>query len=664
MKNNFIKKQFLVLPLSGFAKRFLLLFLPALLIFSLVLFILDQAQWATYKAALEKQEIERIDDIADFSKSNIAATLPAVYEVAGSHHLQRYFDENSSDELREFSAELLALARMGEWFDQLRYLDERGKEIVRVNGYGGYPRLVEQQHLQDKSQRDYFRNLMQLNPGEFYISRIDLNQENGQLEMPIKPTVRIGAPVFDKTGRGRGVVIINVLYSRFLQKVEERNAMRSDDGELMVLNREGYWLKGMSAEDEWGFVLGKPERSFAHDYPAEWQQISARENGVQMTSAGLFAYTTVHLPRSAERITPDYLKVVSYVPHDVLSSNRLIRNHPVWIGLVFLALMLSTGLIVSNLLNREHTLALVEKKNTQLGDKTMRLESIIDGTRVGTWEWNVQTGETRFNQFWASMLGYTLEELAPIGIQTWISLAHPEDLKASNTLLEKHFAGVLPYYECEVRMRHRLGHWVWVLDRGRVTHWLPDGKPSMMFGTHQDISQRKLVEDEMQRAAHHDLLTGLPNRVLLEDRLQQTLMSAQREHSRFAVLFIDLDEFKPVNDTYGHAIGDEVLKGSARRILECLRTSDTVARIGGDEFVSILSRIQQGGDAVAVAAKIRRSLAEPFVIDGLSVKISTSIGVAIYPEDGEHEEVLLERADQAMYQAKQSGRNQVRLFQA
>lgn len=120
-----------------------------------------------------------------------------------------------------------------------------------------------------------------------------------------------------------------------------------------------------------------------------------------------------------------------------------------------------------------------------------RLQSILDGTNVGTWAWNVQTGTTEFNERWAEMIGYTLAELQPVTIDTWARFSHPGDLKASGELLEKHFAGELPFYECETRMRHKDGHWVWVLDRGKVSSWTPDGKPEWMSGTHQDITLQK-----------------------------------------------------------------------------------------------------------------------------------------------------------------------------
>lgn len=137
-----------------------------------------------------------------------------------------------------------------------------------------------------------------------------------------------------------------------------------------------------------------------------------------------------------------------------------------------------------------------------------RLAYILEGTNVGTWEWNVQTGETTFNERWAEIIGYTLAELAPVSIDTWVKYAHPDDLKISGALLEKNFRKELPYYECESRMRHKNGSWVWVLDRGKVATWTFDGKPLVMSGTHQDITMRKLAEeklDYMERIFLHDI---------------------------------------------------------------------------------------------------------------------------------------------------------------
>lgn len=149
-----------------------------------------------------------------------------------------------------------------------------------------------------------------------------------------------------------------------------------------------------------------------------------------------------------------------------------------------------------------------KKAEEALAHERQRLDSILKGTNAGTWEWNVQTGEVVFNERWAEIIGYTLAELAPVSIATWTNLAHPDDLKTSDALLERHFKGELPYYEFEIRMRHKDGRWIWVLDRGKVSSWTPDGKPLIMSGTHQDITARKQAEeklDYMERIFLHDI---------------------------------------------------------------------------------------------------------------------------------------------------------------
>jgi diguanylate cyclase (GGDEF)-like protein/PAS domain S-box-containing protein len=181
-------------------------------------------------------------------------------------------------------------------------------------------------------------------------------------------------------------------------------------------------------------------------------------------------------------------------------------------------------------------------------------------------------------------------------------------------------------------------------------------------GTGRDITERKLAAEHMTRMAYFDALTGLPNRMLFSDRLQLALSSAKRDKTMMGLMFVDLDEFKPINDNYGHHIGDILLKIAASRMLECMRESDTVARIGGDEFVVMLPYIEHKEDAMYVAEKIRIALTTPFDLQEHEVQISCSVGVSIYPEHGADETTLMRQADIAMYGAKQQGRNAVHLY--
>ncbi|SUI68620.1 diguanylate cyclase domain-containing protein [Shewanella morhuae] len=171
----------------------------------------------------------------------------------------------------------------------------------------------------------------------------------------------------------------------------------------------------------------------------------------------------------------------------------------------------------------------------------------------------------------------------------------------------------------------------------------------------REITQRLIAEKRLQHVANHDALTQLPNRALLDDRLAQALLSHQRDHTHFALLFIDLDNFKPINDQYGHPVGDELLVWVAKKLTKVIRGSDTVARFGGDEFVILLNRVQDLDAVTQVADNILQALSNPLIIQGVSVSISVSIGVVVYPRDGDTAISLLKKADQRMYQAKNDG---------
>ncbi|HXH03622.1 MAG TPA: diguanylate cyclase, partial [Candidatus Competibacteraceae bacterium] len=179
-----------------------------------------------------------------------------------------------------------------------------------------------------------------------------------------------------------------------------------------------------------------------------------------------------------------------------------------------------------------------------------------------------------------------------------------------------------------------------------------------------EVAERKLAEQRARHLAHHDTLTGLPNRTLLADRLTQSLAHCRRHEQRLAVLFLDLDRFKTINDSLGHAIGDRLLQAVAARLITCVRDSDTVARLGGDEFVILLQELAEAEHAGLVAQKIDQELAVPFHIEGHELHISPSIGISVFPDNGDDAETLMKNADTAMYQAKEAGRNNYQFFTA
>jgi diguanylate cyclase (GGDEF)-like protein len=201
----------------------------------------------------------------------------------------------------------------------------------------------------------------------------------------------------------------------------------------------------------------------------------------------------------------------------------------------------------------------------------------------------------------------------------------------------------------------------WISTRGQV-HRGADGRAQRVIGVVMDITDRKVAEQRIAHMAHHDALTGLPNRVLLRDRIQQAIAQAHRNGMQIAVLFIDLDRFKTINDSLGHQLGDRLLQSVASRILVCVREGDTVSRVGGDEFVIVIPAIESSSDASSVASKILEVLGNAFHLHGNDLHVAASIGTSMYPGDGSDAETLMRNADTAMYHAKDSGRGNFQFF--
>jgi diguanylate cyclase (GGDEF)-like protein/PAS domain S-box-containing protein len=311
----------------------------------------------------------------------------------------------------------------------------------------------------------------------------------------------------------------------------------------------------------------------------------------------------------------------------------------------------------------------------KLADKALsyaywRLESTIEGTQAGTWEWNVQTGEMNLNKQWVHIMGYSLAEMASPRIQTVNLLTHPDDLVRSEELFARHFMGTLAYYDCELRVKHKDGHWVWVQDRGQVITWTADGKPMLIFGTRTDISVRKeadekirLLNIELENLALTDFLTNLPNRRYFMLQGAEELKRVTRNQEPLALIMLDIDLFKRVNDTYGHEVGDLALLHVAWVLKSSLREIDILARIGGEEFAVLLPNTGQN-EACVLAERVRKLVQEtPFKKTREAITITISSGVAVFEKGMSDIDDLLRNADVALYEAKHSGRNCVVIFQ-
>ena len=355
----------------------------------------------------------------------------------------------------------------------------------------------------------------------------------------------------------------------------------------------------------------------------------------------------------------------------VLKIDQAELYHPVVAQLKFIVPLLAFMLLLGVLLLRWLLIPLVRKlflseqekqaANAQLHDLEERWRFALESTGAGVWDLNLPADQILLSKHCKEMLGFTEEEIGT-SMTEWGKRIHPDDLPSLMTARQQLFDGAEQYFTHEHRKLCKDGSWKWIQVRGMVASRDADGKPLRVIGTYIDISARKEAEQRIIHLASHDSLTGLPNRDLLQDRVQQAIIQAQRVNNPAALLFIDLDYFKTINDSLGHDAGDLLLKEVAKRLVSSVRSEDTVARQGGDEFIVLLPSMSNAQDAGILAQKLLADLMLPYQIRGKELHISASIGIAVFPDDGVDVDSLLKNSDIAMYHAKAAGRNNYQFF--
>lgn len=281
-----------------------------------------------------------------------------------------------------------------------------------------------------------------------------------------------------------------------------------------------------------------------------------------------------------------------------------------------------------------------------------RFQTAFDDAPIGMVLVDVDGATLQANRAYCEMLGYARDTLLAMSV---IDLTHPDDLELSRHYLQSALAGELARYRLEKRYLHADGHPVWVvLNVSAVTG--PAGELAYFIGQIEDISARKEAEEQLTRQALHDSLTGLPNRALMLDRLRQALARSEREPGTLTVMFVDLDNFKLVNDGLGHDAGDRVLALVAQRLLVAVRPSDTVCRLGGDEFVIVCEGLKDETEARVIAARVEAAVSQPCVLGDHEATVTASVGVVLAGPGTHSPDALLRDADVAMYRAKEGGK--------
>ncbi len=438
-----------------------------------------------------------------------------------------------------------------------------------------------------------------------------------------------------------------VLATTILQHRRDEDALRESESKLhAILNHApvGIWLVG--TDGRYRFVnkrfcdaVGIPESGFL--ITTHLPDLLGEE-----IAASCIASDRASLAQDEPFVSIETLPLVDGKQHQLeITKAKLFNSRGIVTGVI--------GISVD----------VTERKQTEeaLRESEARWSFALEGGGDCVWDWNLQTNDVALSKGGKSMFGFADDEIGNT-MSEWNARVHPEDIARLLVQVGEFFHNKQDKFIAEYRVRCKDDSWKWILTRGMVAHRNEEGRVTRMIGTHTDLTERKQAEETIRRQAHYDALTQLPNRRLFRDRLEQTIRLSKRDRSPFALMLIDLDHFKEVNDTMGHDAGDFLLVDAAQRILHCVRESDTVARMGGDEFVVILPDIDDPTNIERIAQKIIAKLAAPFLLGEEKAFISASIGITRYPTDADSMETLLKNADQAMYVAKNLGRNRMSYF--
>lgn len=598
-------------------------------------------------------ELARKSLVRDFEQ-----ILPDINILVNEHHVQRFITHGDESSRRLMIEEFQSFALQTRLYRTIRYLDLSGQELARVDYRDGAVQVTPKDTLQNKADRYYFKDSLGLAMGELYISPIDLNVEHGRIQIPHVATIRFAMLVYDDKGVKRGVMVLNYMAELMLRHFDEM--LTRSAGHVALLNDQGYWIRSHKKEREWGFMFGR-DQTFAKSHPQAWRAIKSDDKGQIIDGDGMFTFTTIYPLKiiggysenevenehiGHHHVDPDSYqwKIISDVPLTVF-YRKLERNLIGAPGVVWLILLL-----VGSIICWQFAVSRIERQKLR-GEVELHAklyETATEGVLIT--DPGINIIET--NEAFTVITGYSQDEV--LGKNPHILSSGKHDAAFYKGLWSSLVKS--GNWEGEVVNRRKDGgvyiEWLRISaitdEKGNVTNYI---------GIFSDITSRKLSEEELRKRAHHDPLTGLNNRLSLNERLDQNLARARRNKYRLALLYIDLDKFKPINDTYSHQVGDVVLREIANRLLSEVREMDTVARVGGDEFIVILAEIDTIDHAGMVAENIRTRLLEPIEYQGNTLQVGASIGIAVFPEDAIDSEGLVARADAAMYRAKHQARH-------
>ena len=391
-----------------------------------------------------------------------------------------------------------------------------------------------------------------------------------------------------------------------------------------------------------------------------WLALSHEQEAVRVmgllatTLLGILVSATILSIRVTIMLSLINLAIAVSIPYLHPNVTLELATPALW-TLTFLTVLILT---VSTIINQD--LVDIQERQYQLSRSDERYELVARATNDALWDWNPRRKEMYYSPRWEAIVGETPPPHEDL--EWWMTHVHPGDVERLREDIQAHMDGAVSHLENTHRVLHSSGEWRWVLARGMAL--MDDEGVSRIAGSVSDVTESKRYEERLLHDAFHDSLTGLPNRALLMDRLRLCTARKQRRDSYlFAVLFLDIDSFKLVNDSLGHSVGDQLLIHVSQRLGDCVRPNDTIARLGGDDFIILLDDIESVQDALTVADRIHETLSQSIILGGESISTLVSIGVAVSDLNHDQCEYLLRDADTAMYQSKSEGPGRTKVFE-
>lgn len=646
------------IDIPRFSRRLVLLFFPALFLLLAIFYYAYQSEVESNQTIISERELLTISQHEKEMTTrfkDIISDLQVLSEDNDLSHMLNDPDDDLEEHINALNNEYPAFIKHKKIYDQIRLIDMTGQEIVRVEKENAGAYLVPGSQLQNKADRYYFKETITLKPGNIFISPFDLNVEHGVIETPLKPMIRFGIPVTDHNNTKQGILILNYLGNDLLNTLEAASTRAA--GNLILLNSDGYWLKSLRAEDEWGFMHpDKKDRIFSARYGDAWKQIHANDSGQFIGANGMFTFITIRPLSGYSSIaatSSDYpWKLISFIPTETLNAypDKLRKN-----AIILMILLTLVWFIACVIIAYEREKDYLHKLAIRERDVTIR--DIVDSAFDAIITINQHGIISSFNPAARQMFGYEEDEAIGNNIDMIVPSPHKEMhddyLTRYITTLEPHIIKKPREVEA-VKKDGSIFHVELCVGAKEL------GEEWLFTGILRDITERKRMKAELEKMATTDALTGLYNRGHFNRTFENEYRRSTRYEQPLSLIIMDADHFKSVNDNYGHPAGDAFLIALAKEISNVAREVDIAARYGGEEFVVILP--QTGGKDAMIMAERLREVIEAMEITFEDHKISrtASIGVVSLPDiQADSPDELLLAADNALYRAKNGGRNRV-----